>query len=181
VKAHFFLFYSCPLTRALRLLDKETNPYGETPYSTLDKIARTFGITSKDRVYDLGSGRGLGVVWWATQVGCMACGVDNSSYFIELAKRMQERCSIVGIRFIQADFLKTDLSQATVIYLYGTSLNDETIISLIEKFKNLGPHVKIISVSYPLSEYTSEFKTIAQIKGALHWGTTEIYLNQLAN
>src|SRR6185503_8603376 len=125
LRCQLYLFFLCPLGSALRLLDKETNPYGETPFSTLDKMACTFGVTSKDIVYDLGSGRGLGILWWVTQVGCRACGVDNYPPFIQLAKRVQERLSIVGADFIEGSFLDVDLSMASVIYLYGTALSDE--------------------------------------------------------
>lgn len=177
--ALFSFFCYCPLLRAFSFLDKNTNPYGETPFSTLDKMARKFGVTSKDVVYDLGSGRGLGVLWWATQVGCTAYGVENYSYFVQVAKRVQEHLSIVGADFIEGDFFEVDLSGASVIYLYGTALEDNAIYQLLERFKQLGPHVKIISVSYPLSEYAPEFKTVDRFQGALHWGKTEIYLNQL--
>jgi hypothetical protein len=177
--SHIVLSFYCSLHRAFTLLDRESNPYGETPYSTLDKIALAFGIVSKDVVYDLGSGRGLGVIWWASQVGCRAVGVDQHPLFIKLSKRVKELFLMERVDFIESDFLRVDLSGATVIYLYGTALSDEVIEHLIERFKRLDRGVKIITVSYPLSEYSSSFVTVKEFRGRLPWGKADIYLNKL--
>lgn len=178
LKSLFYVFFHYSLHKAFRSLDKNTNPYGETPFFTLDKIARNFGVLSKDIVYDLGSGRGIALLWWATQVGCTTYGVDNYLPFIQLAKRVKERFSIINAYFLEEDFLKVDLSRATVIYLYGTALPDAMIYQLITRFKQLGTSVKIITVSYPLSDYDSDFTIIKEFRGLFPWGQTDIYLNR---
>ena len=72
----------------------------------------------------------------------------------------------------------SDFSQATAIYLYGTCLSDEDILQLVQKLEVLPPSVKIITVSYPLSDYSSNFRTTKQFSASFPWGEGEIYLQQ---
>jgi hypothetical protein len=83
--------------------------------------------------------------------------------------------------FSCADFLTADLSQATVIYLYGTCLKDTTIDALADRFSTLSKEVKIITVSFPLSDYSSSFVTRQSFIASFPWGKGEVYLNSRGN
>jgi hypothetical protein len=69
--------------------------------------------------------------------------------------------------------------EADFIYLYGSCLKDSDVLSLIQKFKGIKKEFKVISISYPLSDYDKKiFKTIKKFKVSFPWGDTFCYLNE---
>jgi hypothetical protein len=156
---------------------QEVDLYGETPLTTLDQIARECGITSEDHLFELGSGRGRGAFFLRYCFGCRITGVEWIPAFVSQAKAIAALDLEAKIHFVCADFLEVDLSQASAIYLYGTCLEDELILALIERFLQLPKEVKIITVSFPLSDYSPHFSTIKQFSVSFPWGEGEIYLN----
>lgn len=152
--------------------------YGETPLTTFDRISKEARITAQDTVYELGSGRGRVCFWLKSFVGCKVVGVEIVPDFVIRAKRIQRKLGIEGIEFRTEDFLKTDIKNATVVYLYGTCLEDETIKQLIKRFKDLTPGTRIITVSYALSDYTDHpiFETMKRFPARFTWGEGDVYI-----
>ena len=74
--------------------------------------------------------------------------------------------------------MQTDLKKATVIYLYGTCLEDHTIKALISRFKQVAPGTRIITVSYALSDYTDQplFETMKRFPARFTWGEGDVYI-----
>ncbi|MFS8563151.1 MAG: hypothetical protein LVR00_01975 [Rhabdochlamydiaceae bacterium] len=151
-------------------------PYGETPLTTLQQIANRWSISSADYFVELGCGRGRGVFFMSYYTGCKAKGVDWVSVFISNAQMAQRMCSNLPVTFVCADITQVDLSSATVIYLYGTCLDDPTIARLSETFKQLPPQVKIITVSYPFPGLTIQ----DQMEASFPWGKTDVYMSSLS-
>ena len=77
---------------------------------------------------------------------------------------------------MHGDFLKADLSDATVLYLYGTCLPEDTITSLCKKIPK---GCKTISVSFPLSDYDNRFQLLKTIPAVYPWGETEVYIEKV--
>lgn len=151
--------------------------YGETPLTTLDKIAKECRLLSKDVVYDLGCGRGRALFWLRHFINCEVIGVDNQQIFIDRANAVKQRMQMNKMTFLSEDFTTLNFEKATVIYFYGTCYPDALIEKLIAKFRDLARGTKIISVSYPLTEFTTEplFTLQKTFKGKYPWGTTEIF------
>lgn len=159
---------------------KELCGYGETPLTTMDRIARQCRILSKDVVLELGCGTGRTLFWLRHFVRCGVIGVDYLPTFIERANRVKCLRGLDWTCFMQGDMFETDLSEASVIYLYGTCLQDGQIERLIEQFKKLKRGVRVISVSYPLSDYSSDFRVVKQFEAQFFWGKADVYLNVCA-
>lgn len=152
--------------------------YGETPLTVYATIAKLCELSSQDHILELGCGRGIGVFFLSHLLRCPVTGVDWIPLFIDKAHQMA-RGTQLPIHFHCENMFQTDLHAASVIYLYGTCLSDDSIQILIERFKQLNPFVKIITVSYPLSDYSSCFIITKQFSGEFPWGTGDIYLNKL--
>ena len=75
--------------------------------------------------------------WLHHFIRCRAVGVDYQPTFIRRAKRIKDWLHLDHICFLLEDMLETNYRRATVLYLYGTCLEDKTIMKLIENFKNL--------------------------------------------
>lgn len=143
--------------------------YGETPLRTLDQIATNFRILSKHRVIELGCGTGRTCFWLKQFVGCEVIGVDLSRPLIEKARLVDPI-----IEFRLEDMQTTQLD-ADFIYFYGTSFSDDFIRKLAKRM-----HQKVITVSFPLSDYDARFYVEKKIEGSFPWGKTDIYLNCIA-
>lgn len=152
--------------------------YGETPLTTFAKIVKEASISSKDVFYDLGCGRGRLCFWLKCFIGCQVVGVEVVPEFIIRAKRIQRKLRVEGIEFREENFFKTDLKKATVIYLNGTCLEDHSIRQLVKRFAELAPGTRIITISYPLSDYTDQslFETVKRFPASFTWGEGDVYI-----
>lgn len=157
--------------------EKDVYTYGETPVTTLERIVCECGVLSHDVVYELGVGSGRTIFWLNSFVHCKAVGVDLLPTFIERANKIKRWLRVEGVSFIEEDMLQTDLSDASVIYLYGTCLADPFIEKLTDRFKILKRGAKVISVSYPLTDYCGDFKLEKSFLARYPWGVAEVFLN----
>ncbi len=143
--------------------------YGETPLSTMARIAGECGITESDHVIELGAGRGRATLFLAEVIGCKVTAYEQIPEFSKVLTEVAHP----KIEVIEEDFFFCQQFDASVIYLYGTMLKNEEIELLASRFPR---GVKIITVSYPLSDYSDKYETIKSFPGRFPWGKTEIYL-----
>lgn len=156
---------------------KEIHTYGETPLMTYDKLAKEVGLNSSDTLLELGSGRGRGALFLHHFYQCHVIGIERIPQFVKLSKHVAHKYHQKRVEFICADMLKADLPPATVIYLYGTALTDAEIAPLIERLKKYPKGTKIISISYPLTDYDeTSFEITKTFSVSYPWGETEAYL-----
>jgi hypothetical protein len=155
--------------------EKLIDAYGETPLPVFAQIARY--LSSSDTVIELGCGRGKGVFFLSQLLGCSVIGIDWIPHFIQTAESIHRSLSpSLPVGFRCEEMQRVDLSKATAVYLYGTCLTDDEIHSLIPRFERLQPGARIITVSFPLSDYSSKFLTISQLTASFPWGEAEVYV-----
>jgi SAM-dependent methyltransferase len=147
-------------------------PYGETPLTTLQQIADRWQITCSDYLIELGCGRGRGVFFFSHYTGCTAKGIDWIPSFISHAQTISKAFPHLKTTFSCSDMRRADLSQATVIYLYGTCLDEVDLNGLTQRFKHLPPSTKIITVSSQLPGLVIQ----DQFTASFPWGEADIYL-----
>lgn len=159
--------------------EENLHQYGETPLTTLDKIMQKAGVTSKDTVYELGSGRGRTSFWLSQYLGCKTIGIEQVPEFVGRAQRLIRRCDLKNVSFIQGDFCTASYEGATVVYLYGTCLEDDAIRNLTARLAKLPSGTKIITVSYPLTDYdtTASFELMNCFQQPFTWGNAEVYIH----
>lgn len=153
--------------------EKEIYGYGETPLKTLQIIAEKCEATSSDTWLELGAGRGLACFWIALNVGCKTIGVEWIPRFVNRAGFTAKIFSMNHLHFKQSHVLNAPFYKATIVYLYGTSWDDELIEKLEEKMKMLPKGSKIACISFPL-KYFSLVETFPVV---FPWGETECYLH----
>lgn len=153
--------------------DEDIHQYGETPLRTMYKIAYAAGITNQDHFIELGAGRGRTAFFVSHYFRCRVTGIEQIPLFVNKAEKVAISHSLIEPRFRCEDFLKTNLSDATVIYCNGTCLSDHTIFELCKKIPE---NCKTISVSYPLRDYDNRFHILKKIKARYLWGETEVFI-----
>lgn len=176
-----YLFHS-PYTISKRFLmkkgEKDVYVYGETPLSTLEQITKECRLSAHDTIYELGCGRGRTCFWLRYFVNAKVIGIEHISDFTQRANRIKDRLNIDKIEFRNEDLLKSDFTGGTVFYLYGTCYEKSFIEKLIQKFHSLPAGTKVITVSYPLSDYTKEpYEVMKCFPANFTWGTADVYLN----
>lgn len=161
--------------------ERDIYTYGETPLTTLDLIARRCDISARDLVFELGCGSGRTCFWLNQLIGCGVVGIDYVPEFINRAIKVKERFHLEGVEFRLEDILSTDLTGATVIYLYGTCLPDELILQLIYHFMWLPKGTKIITVSFSLADYYPQgfFKVVDHFVVPFTWGRGEVFVQRI--
>lgn len=161
--------------------EKDLDVYGETPLPLLFKIAHECELGSKDILYELGCGRGRGAIFLSHIFRCKVVGIDWIPFFIETARNIVSKIEpSLSVIFRCAEMHEVDFSDATIIFLYGTCLSEEFIEAMISRFKRLSPQIKIITISYPLSDYSPFFHVHKQFSGTFPWGDGEIYVNTIS-
>lgn len=153
--------------------------YGETPLTTLAKIVQECGINSTDSVYELGCGRARTCFWLANFVKCNVLGVEQIPTFIEKALEVKNRYDVQNVSFYLGSYYDVSFKEATAIYLYGTCLDDSAIQRLLKKLSKMAFGAKVITVSYPLTDYETNplFDLIHTFEASFPWGETTLYLH----
>lgn len=153
--------------------------YGETPISSLQKIIETCELSQDDCIFELGCGRGR-TCFWLTHIlkARKVVGIDFVPEFIEKANAVNE---VPSLQFLCEDFLKSDLSQSSVIYLHGSCMKDEDIVKLNQKLIQLKPGLKVITTSFSMAEYDENdaWEVMKVFNGEFSWGPAEVYLQIL--
>ncbi|MCC5832832.1 MAG: class I SAM-dependent methyltransferase [Chlamydiales bacterium] len=157
--------------------EKNIYTYGETPLTTLDWIMRRCGILSKDVLYEVGCGSGRTIFWLHHFVKCRVVGIDYQPTFIDRANRIKEWLRLDQTEFLLQDMLETNFRKATAVYLYGTCLGEEAIERLAARFEEMKSGAKVITVSYPLTDYSDAFTLAKQFTARFPWGKAEVYLS----
>ena len=154
--------------------DEDVYQYGETPLKTIHKLCIEAGLAKDAHFFELGSGRGKSAFYIRETFECEVTAIEQIPLFVKKARQLNKILSL-GVTFLCEDYCEADLSKATHLYLYGTCLPDELIYKLCKRFK---PGQKIISISYPLSDYDTQFKVLKKLEVAYPWGKTEAYINE---
>ncbi len=147
----------------------KVHSYGETPLTTMARIVDECGLSSDDLIIEMGAGRGRASLFLAEYVGCRVIAYEQIPTFVE------KILPSPNLKILAQDMFSADFSKAAAIYLYGTMLTDEEIQKLCAIFPK---GVKIITVSYPLSDYSEHYMIKKTFTGKFPWGKTEVYWNE---
>lgn len=155
---------------------KNIHVYGETPLYVYELMGTRWGLTSKDHFIELGCGRGRGLFFLSHFYKCKCIGIEWIPEFVQIAQSIPEN----KVSFYLEDFFTSKHLDGEFIYLNGTCLEDDLIIQLCHRLKQLKNSPKIITTSFSLSEYDNSFKTMDEIKVVFSWGKTSLFLNRIS-
>jgi ubiquinone/menaquinone biosynthesis C-methylase UbiE len=135
-----------------RPVRKPDVPFVPSVDEVIDMMLKTAEVSDKDTVYDLGCGDGRIVITAASKYGARGVGVDINPIRIKESKRNARKSGVSQkVNFIQQDFFKTDLSQATVVVIY---LDPGTNMRLRPKLLHeLKPGARVVSNSFDMGDW----------------------------
>ena len=126
--------------------------YVPTPTAVVDAMLGLARVTSRDVVYDLGSGDGRIVITAAQRFGARGVGVELDGALVGLARDNAGKAGVGDrVSFRQADLFATDLSEATVVTLY---LSPSVNLRLRSKLqRELKPGTRIVSHRFGIGDW----------------------------
>ncbi len=93
--------------------------YVPTPPKVVDRMMELANITSRDTVFDLGSGDGRMVIRAAKQHDAYGVGIEIDEELVAEARKNAQKAGVTDqVEFREQDFFKADISEATVLLLY---------------------------------------------------------------
>ena len=142
-------------------------PDVRTPYPTVRALLELAGVTSKDVVYDLGSGDGRIVITAARERGARGVGVEIDPALVAESRATARRLGLTErVRFVEQDIFQTDLGEATVVTLYlGAELNRKLRPKLLAELK---PGSRIVSHDFDMGDWRPDRVLRVQDDGREH-------------
>lgn len=130
-------------------------PFVPTDEKSVDVMLNLAGIGPKDILYDLGSGDGRIVVAAAMDWGARAVGIEMDPLRNEEAVEYANWSKVSHmVNFVEADLLKVDFSEATVVTMYLLhSVNIELRPRLLNELK---PGTRVISHAFDMGDWRAD-------------------------
>ncbi len=130
--------------------DSPWAPWWKTSKEKSRVICRLANISSKDIIYELGSGNGTTLILAAKEFGAKGVGIeiDPMRVFVSKLRIIKEKLTDM-ITIKRKNFFDEDLSKATVVYVY---LVPKALQRLKPKLlKELKSGTKIVSLNYEIN------------------------------
>lgn len=128
--------------------------YEPSPMPVVQAMMEAARVGAGDTVYDLGCGDGR-IVIEAARRGARAVCVELDPERIRESRKNAERAGVAGdIRFVNADALRADLADATVVMLF---LTPELNLALRPRLRaELAPGTRIVSHYHGMGDWARE-------------------------
>lgn len=142
--------------------------YVPTPTDVVEAMLKVAQVSSRDLVYDLGSGDGRIVIEAARRYGARGVGVELDSALVERARDAARKAGVEDkVSFVQGDLFTTDLSSATVVTLYLSPSINLRLRSKLER--ELRPGARIVSHRFPIGDWVPEQDLTVGSNHVLFW------------
>jgi len=129
--------------------DSPWSPWWRTSDKNIRRALKLAGVKSSDVVYDLGSGDGRSLIIAAKEFKAHAVGIEIDPLRFYLSKLLIKLSGLSNkIKLRRENFLKSDFSDATVVFVY---LVPKALERLRPKLlKELKRGTRIVSVKYEI-------------------------------
>jgi len=126
-------------------------PFVPTRRENLDTIFQVLELREGDVFYDLGCGDGRVVIEAVKRYPIKrAVCVETRRDLIEEAKANAEKAGVKDkIDFVQGDFFKVPIGDATAVYMYLLTSINEALKPKLEK--ELKPGTRVVTLDFPIS------------------------------
>ena len=138
-----------------------------TSQSLVDEMLTMAKVTSKDLVYDLGSGDGIIAVTAGKKFGARAIGIEFNPKMAEFATQRAKKEGVADkVTFINGDIFVEDFSKATVVTMY---LLPTLNLRLRPTLLDMPPGTRIVSHAFSMQEWEPDQTSTAGSGTAYLW------------
>ena len=160
----------------------ESNIYtfGSTPLHVYHEILRRWIKNSTGSFLELGSGTGRGLVFLNNFSSCKVDGIEWNSRFVNVFQPLMTSFNLKNIRVFNCDYRLVESFNYDWIYFYEFFLSEKDFELICDNIlKGSMRSTKIITVSYPISDYHPDFESIDSFKTWFPWGRAEVFLSRV--
>jgi hypothetical protein len=172
-----FRYMPCPYRQAstyYRSLKMDPFVYGETPLWSVFQLFQRLNLKPDAKVLDIGAGDFKVAFFLEAVFGFHVFGIEKIPHFCQQANYLKTQLSKDRIEVIEGDFLKEKLPDCDVGFLFGSNLDDEVIFALLDRIRNIP---LMITVSFPLSDYSKNYRVQEEFELPFLFGKTTVYIN----
>ena len=127
-------------------------PFIATPHDVVDRMLVLADVQPEDVVYDIGSGDGRIVIAAARDFGARGVGIDIDPTMVQQAKANAEAAGVADrTRFVVADAMTADVSEASVITLYMLASSNERLRARFTRQLDTG--ARIVSHAFAMGDW----------------------------
>lgn len=155
---------------------KEELTYGEAMWKSIDKVMKYIKPLPDQKFYDLGCGTGRICFLMGIKYQLKATGIELLPTFIDNARRISHEFNLDNISFVEADWLEYDFTDADIIYIAATCLENDTLELLKNKLEGLKKGTYIVSVSHQMT--SKKIQTIKKMYLPFSWGKAEVFISK---
>lgn len=161
--------------------------YGEILPKSVHQLIKYFKVSDQDIFYDLGSGNGkVPLQFYLTTPLKKSVGIELSKQRHQQALKAKKKASKKGLidakrslRFIQADILKADFSDATLVYMCSTCYTQKMMDVLQSKMEKLKKGAKIATLKK--FKKRKKLKLVTQLVLPMTWSkSSSVYIYEVA-
>jgi SAM-dependent methyltransferase len=126
-----------------------------TPQRVVEAMLTLAQVTSRDVVYDLGSGDGRIVILAAQKYGARGIGIEIEPRLVTLSRQVAREAEVADkVTFVEGDLFTADISAATVVTLWlSPSINTQLEPKLR---RELRPGTRIVSHQFRIGDWMPE-------------------------
>jgi SAM-dependent methyltransferase len=126
--------------------------FAVTPQPLADAMLTLARVTSRDVVYDLGSGDGRIVVLAAQKYGARGVGIEIDHGLVEISRTVAREGDVAGrVTFVEGDLFTADISNATVVTLWLSNPVNRRLEAKLKR--ELRPGTRIVSRQFPIGDW----------------------------
>lgn len=165
---------SAQATRQLEDAHADLTVYGETPWTTLARMAAAVGLQPGEHFVELGAGMGRNLLWMSHYARAQATGFELIPAFVERFQSLACRGTAV---MHQQNWFDVDLTalQGDVFLLVGTCYDDRHRKTANACLQQVPAGTRIITVSYALS--AQHFLLTSSFEAAFSWGKGTVFVH----
>jgi cyclopropane fatty-acyl-phospholipid synthase-like methyltransferase len=131
--------------------------YAPTPQDVVEAMLKAVDVSSRDVIYDLGSGDGRIPITAARLYGAHGVGIDLDPALIKEATSNARKAGVSDkVRFLTQDLFKTDISAATVVSLYLTPFLNFKLLPKLNK--ELRPGTRVVSHQWEMMDPSDKYE-----------------------
>lgn len=155
-------------------LDTDLTVYGETPWTTLERVCRALELTAEETFVELGAGTGRNLLFVCYRFQARAVGYELIPRFVEKFTWLRQRLQLTQrVEMHAQNWFDAELD-GQVLFLVGSCYSDAHLERANQKLAGLAPGTRVASVSYPLD--TVCFEGLGSFRAPFSWGMGTVYL-----
>lgn len=158
--------------------EKNIHTFGSTPLHVYHSILKRWIKDHSGRFLELGCGTGRGLLFLSSFSSCQVEGIEWNLEFVKILQTVQKQLEIKNIHVTHDNYQKLRSFRYDWIYLYEFFFSEEDLKLVCNHIiQGATKNTKIISVSFPLSDYHPDFEIIDSFLTWFAWGRTVVFLN----